>query len=93
MLALCGGLDILETLRRCSCCLSGSDPVWLDAFLIGENFSGRRIGQSSSVGVPASASTNVRCAFGGLLGSMTCAMGGLGRGLLRLDREVGFLYI
>jgi hypothetical protein len=58
--------------------------------LSGETFSGLRTGHSSSVGLPASASTSVRRAFGGLFEFTTCANGGLGRGLLRFDGREGF---
>ena len=50
--------------------------------LSGEMFSGCKIGHFLDVGLPDSASTSVRWAFGGLVGSMICAIGGLGSGLL-----------
>jgi len=43
-------------------------------------FSGARMGQFSSVGLGVKASTKVREALGGELGSTTCATGGLGSG-------------
>lgn len=54
--------------------------------------SGLRMGQSSSVGVPITvASTNERLAFGGLIGSMICATGGLGNGLSKFEGLVGLV--
>lgn len=47
----------------------------------GGMFSGRRTGYSFKVGLGVKASTNVREALGGELGSTTCAIGGLGSGL------------
>jgi len=47
----------------------------------GGMFSGRMTGHSFSVGLGVKASTNVREALGGELGSTTCATGGLGSGL------------
>jgi hypothetical protein len=41
------------------------------------------IGHSSADGLPASASTKVRCTLAGELGLMSCATGGLGSGLSR----------
>jgi hypothetical protein len=59
----------------------------------GEMFSGCKIGHFSDVGLPASASTSVRWAFGGLAGLMICAIGGLGSGLLQLGVGSGFLQL
>lgn len=62
----------------------------------GEMFSGCKIGHVSDVGLPASASTSVRRAFGGLAGLMICAIGGLGSGLLQLGGDgtiVGFCLV
>lgn len=62
----------------------------------GEMFSGCKIGHFSDVGLPDSASTSVRWAFGGLAGLMICAIGGLGSGLLQLggdDAIVGFCLV
>lgn len=56
--------------------------------LVGGTFSGWSTGQTSSVGVPASASTSVRWPLGGLAEFTICAIGGLGRGLLQLSGGV-----
>jgi hypothetical protein len=59
----------------------------------GEMFSGCKIGHFSDVGLPDSASTSVRWAFGGLAGVMICATGGLGSGLLQLGVGSGLLQL
>lgn len=79
-LASCLNFEPSDVLR--CCCIA--------SWLTGDTFSGRRMGHSSSVGLPASASTSVRCALSGLFGSITCATGGLGRGLSQKDAGLGF---
>ena len=54
---------------------------WTVSLAVRRLFGGCRTGHCASEGLPASASTKVRCASGGLFGSTSCATGGLGSGL------------
>jgi hypothetical protein len=58
---------------------AGSEPRF--ELSRGGTFSGRSAGHCFSIGLGVKASTKVREALGGELGSTTCATGGLGSGL------------
>lgn len=73
--------DTTRWLRRGSCCCGETLTLVLKV-------SGRRAGHCSGEGVPASASTRVRTALGGLSGLMTCAIGGEGSGFSQCAREL-----